>query len=51
MNAVLLLMRKAQKESYRLRNFKNSDAHKTARYWEGIVDSYLEAAKEAEKTA
>jgi hypothetical protein len=38
LNAVLTLMRKAQKEARRLPSKGNAA---TARYWEGIVDQYL----------
>ena len=41
LNDVLTLMRNAQKESFRFRNFQKKDCHKTARYWEEVIDSYL----------
>jgi hypothetical protein len=40
LNDVLLLMRRAQKEAKR---FPSKDNKKTAEYWEGIVDRYLES--------
>jgi hypothetical protein len=36
---VLVLMRKSQKEAER---FHSRDRVKTAKYWEGVVDGFLE---------
>jgi hypothetical protein len=40
LNDVLLLMRRAQKEAKR---FPGKGNVATARYWEGVVDEYLES--------
>jgi hypothetical protein len=42
LNSVLALMRKAQKEAKR---FPSKGNIATAKYWEGIIDRYLESAE------
>ena len=42
LNEVLTLMRRSQKEA---RRFPSKDNVATCRYWEGIVDRYLEGAE------